>query len=172
MGNSGNQMGGWYAKEINTVKDLNGLKFRMPVLGGEILKTFGVNVILLPRVEVLPALTSGAIDGTEWIGPAADMGKGLHKVVKNYYYPGWHEPATILDGFIDMNEWENLDKLKAHKLQVHTEGKMQLCFYCGYKNANLFNLRNHIERNHPEHGEKKHLCDFCGEGFMFLQNVK
>ena len=70
------------------------------------------------------------------------------------------------------SEWENLDKLKAHKMQVHTEGKMQLCFYCGYKNANLFNLRNHIERNHPEHGEKKHLCDFCGEGFMFLQSVK
>jgi TRAP-type mannitol/chloroaromatic compound transport system substrate-binding protein len=102
-------MGGWYSKEVNTVADLDGLKFRMPGLGGEILKTFGVNVILLPGVEVLPALTSGAIDGTEWIGPAADMGKGLHKVVKNYYYPGWHEPATILDGFIDLKEWENLD---------------------------------------------------------------
>lgn len=109
MGNTGNQMGGWYAKEINTVADLNGLKFRMPGLGGEILKTFGVNVILLPGVEVLPALTSGAIDGTEWIGPAADMGKGLHKVVQNYYYPGWHEPATILDGFFDLKEWEALD---------------------------------------------------------------
>ncbi|GIR61515.1 MAG: C4-dicarboxylate ABC transporter [Pseudomonadota bacterium] len=109
MGNTGNQMGGWYAKEINTVNDLKGLKFRMPGLGGEILKTFGVNVILLPGVEVLPALTSGAIDGTEWIGPAADMGAGLHKVVKNYYYPGWHEPATVLDGFFDMKEWEKLD---------------------------------------------------------------
>ena len=110
MGNTGNQMGGWYAKEVNSVADLNGLKFRMPGLGGEILKTFGVNVILLPGTEVLPALTSGAIDGTEWIGPAADMGKGLHKVVKNYYYPGWHEPATILDGFFDLKEWNALDE--------------------------------------------------------------
>ncbi len=109
MGNTGNQMGGWYKKEINTVKDLDGLKFRMPGLGGEILKTFGVNVVLLPGSEVLPALTSGAIDGTEWIGPAADMGKGLFKVVDNYYYPGWHEPATILDGFFDLKEWEKLD---------------------------------------------------------------
>jgi TRAP-type mannitol/chloroaromatic compound transport system substrate-binding protein len=108
MGNTGNQMGGWYAKEINTVADLKGLKFRMPGLGGEILKTFGVNVILLPGSQVLPALTSGAIDGTEWIGPAADMGKGLYKVVKNYYYPGWHEPATILDNFIDLKEWNGL----------------------------------------------------------------
>jgi TRAP-type mannitol/chloroaromatic compound transport system substrate-binding protein len=109
MGNTGNQMGGWYAKEINTVADLDGLKFRMPGLGGEVLKTFGVNVILLPGSEVLPALSSGAIDGTEWIGPAADMGKGLFKVVKNYYYPGWHEPATILDGFFDAKAWEALD---------------------------------------------------------------
>ncbi len=109
LGNTGNQMGGWYAKEINTVADLKGLKFRMPGLGGEVLKTFGVNVILLPGSEVLPALSSGAIDGTEWIGPAADMGKGLFKVVKNYYYPGWHEPATILDAFFDLKTWEKLD---------------------------------------------------------------
>jgi TRAP-type mannitol/chloroaromatic compound transport system substrate-binding protein len=109
MGNTGNQMGGWYNKPINAVADLKGLKFRMPGLGGEILKTFGVNVILLPGSEVLPALTSGAIDGTEWIGPAADMGKGLYKVVKNYYYPGWHEPATTLDSFFDLKQWEKLN---------------------------------------------------------------
>ena len=109
LGNTGNQMGGWYKKEINTVDDLNGLKFRMPGLGGEILKTFGVNVILLPGSDVLPSLTSGAIDGTEWIGPAADLGKGLYKVANNYYYPGWHEPGTILDSFFDLKEWEKLD---------------------------------------------------------------
>ena len=114
MGNTGNQMGGWYAKEINRVEDLKGLKFRMPGLGGEILSTFGTQVVLLAGSDVLPALSSGAIDGTEWIGPAADLGFGLYKVCKNYYYPGWHEPAAILDGFFDLNEWESLpDDLKA-----------------------------------------------------------
>lgn len=108
-GNTGNQMGGWYNKEINTPADLKGLKFRMPGLGGEILKTFGVNVILLPGTEVLAALTSGAIDGTEWIGPVADRGKGLYKVAKYYYYPGWHEPATTLDCFINKAEFDKLD---------------------------------------------------------------
>ena len=109
LGNTGNQMGGWYNKEINSEADLKGLKFRMPGLGGEILKTMGTNVILLPGSEVLVALTSGAIDGTEWIGPAADLGKGLHKVAKYYYYPGWHEPGTILDAFFDKKEWDSLD---------------------------------------------------------------
>lgn len=109
MGNTGNQMGGWYNKEITSVEDFNGLKYRMPGLGGEVLKTFGTNVVLLPGSEVLPALTSGAIDGTEWIGPAADLAKGLFKVCKYYYFPGWHEPATVLDGIFDLKEWEALD---------------------------------------------------------------
>ena len=72
---TGNQMGGGTTNRLNLFRT-KGLKFRMPGLGGEILKTFGVNVILLPGSEVLPR-SSGAIDGTEWIGPAADMGKGL-----------------------------------------------------------------------------------------------
>ena len=49
---------------------LKGLKFRMPGLGGEVLKSFGTNVVLLPGPDVVPAISSGTIDGTEWIGPA------------------------------------------------------------------------------------------------------
>ncbi len=109
MGNTGNQMGGWYRKEINSVEDLKGLKYRMPGLGGEILSTFGVTVTNLPGSDVLSSLASGAIDGTEWIGPAADLGFGLYKVCDYYYYPGWHEPASVLDGFINLDEWNSLD---------------------------------------------------------------
>ena len=93
-GNTGNQMGGWFNKKIILPSDFKGLKFRMPGLGGEVLKSYGTNVVLLPGPDVVPAISSGTIDGTEWIGPAADLGKGLHKVCKYYYYPGWYEPGT------------------------------------------------------------------------------
>ena len=109
MGNTGNQMGGWFNKEINSLSDFDGLKIRMPGLGGEVLKTFGANTVLLAGADVLPSLASGAIDATEWIGPAADLGKGLYQAAQYYYNPGWHEPATILDCSIDMFEWEKLD---------------------------------------------------------------
>ena len=109
MGNTGNQMGGWFNKEINSLADFEGLKIRMPGLGGEVLKSFGAKTVLLAGADVLPSLASGAIDATEWIGPAADLGKGLHQAAKYYYNPGWHEPATILDCSIDMFEWEKLD---------------------------------------------------------------
>ncbi len=108
-GNTGNQMGGWFNKRIKEVADFKGLKFRMPGLGGEVLKSYGTNVVLLPGSDVVPGITSGTIDGTEWIGPAADLGKGLHKICKYYYYPGWHEPATCLEAFINLDAWNKLD---------------------------------------------------------------
>ena len=121
MGNTGNQMGGWFNKEINSLADFEGLKIRMPGLGGEVLKSFGANTVLLAGADVLPSLASGAIDATEWIGPAADLGAGLYQAAKYYYNPGWHEPATILDCSIDMFEWEKLDDATKELVTIATK---------------------------------------------------
>ncbi|MGD1878293.1 MAG: TRAP transporter substrate-binding protein [Kiloniellaceae bacterium] len=113
-GNTGVQAGGWFNKEINSLEDYKGLKMRITGLGGEVVKAAGGNVVTLPGGEIPPALQSGAIDATEWVGPYNDLAFGLYKSAKFYYYPGWHEPATLLDNFINMNAWESLsDDLKA-----------------------------------------------------------
>ncbi len=109
-GNTGVQMGGWFNKEINSVADLEGLKMRMPGLGGEVLKRAGGTPVLLPGGEIFPALQSGAIDATEWVGPYNDMAFGLHKAAKYYYYPGWHEPGTTLECFVNKAALEALPK--------------------------------------------------------------
>ncbi|MEK9846160.1 TRAP transporter substrate-binding protein DctP, partial [Thalassospira sp.] len=83
-------------------------------LGGEVVKAAGANVVNLPGGEIPPALQSGAIDATEWVGPYNDLAFGLYKSAKYYYYPGWHEPATVLDNFINLDAWNALpDDLKA-----------------------------------------------------------
>ena len=107
-GNTGVQMGGWFNKEINALSDYNGLKMRIPGLGGEVLQAAGGNVVNLPGGEIPPALQSGAIDATEWVGPYNDLAFGLYKSARYYYYPGWHEPATVLDNFINLDAWNSL----------------------------------------------------------------
>ena len=107
-GNTGVQMGGWFNREINSVKDLEGLKMRIPGLGGEVLKRAGGTPVLLPGGEIFPSLQSGAIDATEWVGPYNDMAFGLHKAAKFYYYPGWHEPGTTLECFVNKEAFEKL----------------------------------------------------------------
>jgi len=107
-GNTGVQGGGWFNKEINSLEDYKGLKMRIPGLGGEVVKAAGGNVVNLPGGEIPPALSSGAIDATEWVGPYNDLAFGLYKSAKFYYYPGWHEPATLLDNFISLKAWDSL----------------------------------------------------------------
>ncbi|MEM9224702.1 MAG: TRAP transporter substrate-binding protein [Pseudomonadota bacterium] len=107
-GNTGVQMGGWFAKEINSLEDLKGLKFRMPGLGGEVLRQLGVNVVALPGGEIFQALQSGAIDGTEWVGPWNDLAFGFYRVVNNYYYPGFHEPGAMLAAGVNKAKFDAL----------------------------------------------------------------
>ena len=109
-GNTGVQMGGWFNKEINSLKDLQGLKMRIPGLGGEILRRAGGTPVNLPGGEIYTSLQSGAIDATEWVGPYNDLAFGLYKVAKYYYYPGWHEPGTTLEVIINKEAFSKLPK--------------------------------------------------------------
>lgn len=108
-GNSGAQMGGWFNKEITGPDGFNGLKMRMPGLGGEVLSSIGATIVNLPGGELLQALQTGAIDALEWIGPSSDLAFGFHKVARYYYYPGWQEPSGIFDCFVNMDEWNKLE---------------------------------------------------------------
>ena len=107
-GNTGVQMGGWFNREINSLEDMNGLKMRMPGLGGEVLTAIGAVPKLLPGGEIFTALESGAIDATEWVGPYNDLAFGFYKAAQYYYYPGWHEPGTALETFVNKAAFDAL----------------------------------------------------------------
>lgn len=107
-GNSGIQMGGWFNREINTVADLDGLKMRIPGLGGEVLKRAGGTPVSMPGSEIFTSMQTGAIDATEWVGPYNDLAFGMHKVAKHYYYPGWHEPGTTLECLVNQSAYDSL----------------------------------------------------------------
>jgi TRAP-type mannitol/chloroaromatic compound transport system substrate-binding protein len=106
--NSGVQMGGWYNKEINSPEDYKGLRFRMPGFGAEVLRRMGATVVTTPGGEIVRAIQSGAIDGSEWIGPWNDVELGLDKAAEYYYYPGFHEPGTNFTLGINKRLWDGL----------------------------------------------------------------
>ncbi len=108
-GNSGTQMGGWFLKEINSVEDFKGLKMRIPGLAAEVLNRMGGTAVALPGGEIMPALQSGAIDATEWVGPWNDLAFGFHKITKFYYGPGFHEPSSALECSTNLEAFNELD---------------------------------------------------------------
>ncbi len=109
-GNTGVQMGGWFNKKINSVSDLKGLKMRMPGIGGEVLKRAGGVPVNMPGGEIFTSLQTGTIDATEWVGPYNDLAFGLYKAAKYYYYPGWHEPGSMMEFSINLKAFNKLPK--------------------------------------------------------------
>jgi len=108
LGNTGVQMGGWFNKEINSLADIKGLKMRIPGIGGRVFAKAGGNPVLLAGSELYTALERNTIDATEWIGPFHDQRLGLYRAAQHYYYPGWHEPGSVLELSVNQRAWDSL----------------------------------------------------------------
>ncbi|MGH7501924.1 MAG: TRAP transporter substrate-binding protein [Longimicrobiales bacterium] len=107
-GNTGAQMGGWFKREINSAAELRGLNMRIPGLGGDVMDRLGVTVQVLASGDIYPALERGAIDATEWVGPADDEKLGFHRAANFYYYPGWWEPGPSMSFMVNRAAWDQL----------------------------------------------------------------
>ena len=134
-GNTGAQAGGWFRKEIAGPGDFNGLKFRMPGLGGKALGHLGASIQNLPGAEVYQALASGAIDGTEWIGPWADEKAGFHEITKIYYTSGFHEPGAGLSLAVNRETFNQLSPSQQKMIEA-AAGE-----------ANVWNLAQYLANN-------------------------
>ena len=107
---TGVQMGGWYRKEMTSLEDFKGLKFRMPGLGGDVIAKLGASPVSLPGGQIYENLVSGAIDATEWVGPWNDSFLKFYEAAKYYYYPGMHEPGSMLSLGVNKKFWDGLSK--------------------------------------------------------------
>ncbi len=107
-GNTGSQMGGWWRKEVNSIADVQGIKLRIPGLGAEVWKRLGVVTQTLPGGEIFQALSTGAVDAAEWVGPYDDLKLGLPDATNFYYTPGWWEPGPSLHAVVNNDAWGKL----------------------------------------------------------------
>ena len=107
-GNTGVQMGGWFTREVPDLASLKGLKMRIPGIGGQVMAELGVSVQNIAGGDIFPALETGAIDATEWVGPSDDEKLGFYKAAQLYYYPGWWEPGPNLSFYVNDAAWAAL----------------------------------------------------------------
>lgn len=125
-GNTGAQMGGWFRKELKSMKDVQGLKFRIGGFAGEILKRIGGVPQNIPGGEIYQSLEKGTIDAAEWIGPYDDQKLGFYKVAPFYAYPGWWEGGPQIDFFINNKAYGALSAeykaiVEAASMYAHTD---------------------------------------------------
>ncbi|WP_299344478.1 TRAP transporter substrate-binding protein [uncultured Maritalea sp.] len=104
----GPETAGWFRNEIKSLEDIDGLKIRFAGLGGKVMQKLGASVTVLPGGEIFPALEKGAIDATEFSMPAIDQLLGFDKIIKNNYFPGWHQTYTAFHLVVNAELWARL----------------------------------------------------------------
>lgn len=119
-GNTGTQMGGFFRKEVNSVKDLQGLKFRIGGLAGRIFERMGAVPQQIPASDVYAALEKGTIDAAEFVGPYDDEKLGFNKVAPYYYAPGWWDAGPQESLYVGIKAWEKLPAEYKAILEVAT----------------------------------------------------
>ncbi len=113
-GNSGPQWAGWFRKEIISLDDLKGLRFRTTGLASEMAAKIGMAVEAMSGPAMFQALQTGALDAGEFIGPWTDSALGYFQVAKYYYWPGVGEPSSAEECAINADVFNSLpDDLKA-----------------------------------------------------------
>lgn len=143
-GNTGTEMGGWFRKEIRSIGDLKGLKFRIAGHGARALAKLGVEVVPLPNGEIFAGLQSGSIDAAEWVGPYNDLSLGFYKITKLYYWPGFHGPGSAVQCIVNKGRFEALpDELRQIVAACcAAENDMMLAEFNGRSPAALNSLVN------------------------------
>lgn len=109
---------GWFRQPIETVEELGGTTIRFLGLGARVLEKLGVSTTLQTAGDIHPALESGEIDGTEFSMPAIDLNLEFHQIAKNYYFPGWHQQASLFDLMINLDEWNALTETQRAQIEA------------------------------------------------------
>lgn len=119
------ETGGWYNKEINSIKDFDGLRIRISGLGAKVLNKYGASTQLVPGGEIYLALERGRIDATEFSVPQVDQLMGFEEITKYYYFPGWHQSASWFSFIINKDVWNEYDEATKAKFETACRATLQ-----------------------------------------------
>ena len=140
------QMAGWFRKKTTTIADFKGLKMRIGTgLGGKVYVKAGGTAVLTPGADIYAELERGVIDAAEWIGPHDDMKLGLHTTARYYYYPGWHEPGTMIEFVFNKKAYEGLP-VELRRILDHAAAAVQVYGLSDYHAKNALALE-HLKTN-------------------------
>ena len=142
-GSTGCQAGGWFNKEINSADDFNGLKMRIPGLGGDVIGKLGGSPVTVPGGQIYENLVSGAIDATEWVGAWNDEIMKFYEAAKYYYTSGMHEPGSMIAAGFNAKFWADLSDTDRAIIEAAatSENEMMMSEYNGKSGAALERLK-------------------------------
>jgi len=116
---SGWQPLGWFKKPIESMADMDGLRYRSPPgLVGEIFAEAGVSTVFIGPEELVPSAERGVVDAAGWINPVEDFPLGFQDIFSHYYLASVHQWVDIGEIVINGQFWDSLPD--SHKEMIRS----------------------------------------------------
>ncbi|WP_426415851.1 TRAP transporter substrate-binding protein [Aestuariirhabdus sp. LZHN29] len=112
---------GWFRKEVNSIDDMKGLKYRTVGLAANVMQEMGMSVVQLPGGEIQPAMDRGLIDAAEFNNPTSDKDFGMQDVAKNYYLASFHQSQESFEIIFNKKKFDSLADEHQKILQYASE---------------------------------------------------
>ncbi|ACI99136.1 TRAP transporter substrate-binding protein [Rhodospirillum centenum] len=112
---------GWFKKEITSIEDMKGLKYRTVGLAADLYKELGVAVTIMGGGDIVPAMDRGLLDGAEFNNPSSDRALGFPDVSKVYMLGSYHQAAESFEVIFNRTKFQALPKELQTVLQAASE---------------------------------------------------
>jgi TRAP-type mannitol/chloroaromatic compound transport system substrate-binding protein len=99
---------GWFKKEVKSINDLQGIKYRTVGLATEVMQNMGLAVTQIPGGEIIPAMDRGVIDAFEFNNPSSDRLLGAPDVAKHYMMGSYHQPNEFFEIIFNKGVYDGL----------------------------------------------------------------
>lgn len=97
---------GWFKKEIKSVSDLKGLKFRTAGLAVDLFNELGMSTVQMAPGDIVPALDRGLLDGAEFASATDDKIMGFPDVAKFYLQQSYHMSNNFCEILINKKKFD------------------------------------------------------------------
>jgi TRAP-type mannitol/chloroaromatic compound transport system substrate-binding protein len=99
---------GWFKKEVKSINDLQGIKYRTVGLATEVMQNMGLAVTQIPGGEIIPAMDRGVIDAFEFNNPSSDRLLGAPDVAKHYMMGSYHQANEFFEIIFNKGVYDGL----------------------------------------------------------------
>ena len=97
---------GWFKHPVNTIAEIQGLKYRTVGLAADLMQKIGMSVAQLPGGEIVPAMERGVIDAFEFNNPSSDMRFGLQTLRRTTCSSSYHQASKSFEFLFNKDFFE------------------------------------------------------------------
>ncbi|MEM1368053.1 MAG: TRAP transporter substrate-binding protein [Cyanobacteria bacterium P01_H01_bin.15] len=136
-GSLGAQSFGWFRNEINSLSDMQGLRFRTTGVAADVLAKLGASPVSMGLDEIRQGMQAETLDGFELVGPLVDLHYGLQTLAPHYYFPSYNQPSGLVELLVNRAQYEALPADLQQIIAIAAQAEYEQ----GFAEANAGNAR-------------------------------